>query len=142
MLIVPSCVHAMTLGLVHAWHVKSTQVQLFLRLQIQLLLLPPVRRLLAAPPTKMRVVGRRMRSVLASCRNSHPTALFNTGPGVLEPAEILCDIHAFFQGRIHSCHPRLEGVSNPQTVKPHPSHIQGFLSISHCTIWTRFECLS
>lgn len=62
--------------------------------------------------------------------------------GVLEPAKILCDdIHAFFRGRLHSCHHRLEEVSNPQTVKPHPSQIQGFLSISHCPIWARFEYL-
>lgn len=82
MLIVLYCVHVMTLGLVNAWHVKSTQVQLFLRLQIQLLLLLPMRWLLAVPPTKMTVVGRRMRSVLTSCRDSHPTALSNTGPRV------------------------------------------------------------
>lgn len=82
MLLVLYCIHAMTSGLVNAWHVKSTQVQLFLQLQIQLLLLLPVRWFLAVPPTKMGVVGRRVSSVLASCRDCHPTALSNTGPRV------------------------------------------------------------
>lgn len=42
-------------------------------------------------------------------RDCHPAALSNTGPGmglqvVLELDEIICDVHAFFWGRIHSCH--------------------------------------
>ena len=78
--------------------------------------------------TKTKEMETEMRSPVRSRRQDpHPAALSSTGPGialqvVLELDETVCDIHVTFWGRIHSYH-GLDGVSNPQRFKPHPSQV-------------------
>lgn len=78
--------------------------------------------------TKMKEMETKMRSPVQSrCQGPQPAALSSTGPGiglqvVLELDETVRDIHAIFWGRIHSYH-GLDGVSNPQRFKPHPSQV-------------------
>lgn len=61
-------------------------------------------------------------------RDSHVAALSNAGPStvpvVLEPAELVRGVHAFFWGRSHSCRHGREGVCNPRMVKVKPDPSQ------------------
>lgn len=78
--------------------------------------------------TKARMVVTRVRSVWARCQDPHLTALFSTGLKMgsswfLNQLEWYVTFMHFFRGKIHSCHHGPEGVSDTQTVKPHPSQV-------------------
>lgn len=59
-----------------------------------------------------------MRSALTTCQDPCLAALFNAGqgwvPGVLEPAEIVCDVHTFLGGGATAV---IMGLKEPVTLK-------------------------